>query len=32
MNALFEGELTDDDMINYANTIKDKVLENDKVM
>ena len=32
MNALFEGDLTDEDMINYANTIKDKVLENDKVM
>lgn len=32
MNALFEGELTDEDMINYANTIKDKVLENDKVV
>ena len=32
MNALFEGELSDEDMINYANTIKDKVLENEKVM
>ncbi|ADN08220.1 type I restriction endonuclease subunit R [Sulfurimonas autotrophica] len=32
MNALFEGNLTDEDMINYANTIKDKVLENDKVV
>ena len=32
MNALFEGELSDEDMLNYANTIKDKVLENDKVM
>jgi type I restriction enzyme R subunit len=32
MNALFEGELSDEDMINYANTIKDKVLENDKVV
>jgi type I restriction enzyme R subunit len=32
MNALFEGELTDEDMINYANTIKDKVLENEKVV
>jgi type I restriction enzyme R subunit len=27
MNALFEGDLTDDDMINYANTIKDKMSE-----
>ena len=32
MNALFEGDLTDEDMINYANTIKDKILENKKVM
>ena len=32
MNALFEGELSDKDMINYANTIRDKVLENKKVM
>jgi type I restriction enzyme R subunit len=32
MNALFEGDLSDEDMINYANTIKDKMLENDKVM
>jgi type I restriction enzyme R subunit len=32
MNALFEGNLTDEDMINYANTIKDKVLENEKVV
>jgi type I restriction enzyme, R subunit len=32
MNSLFEGKLTDDDMINYANTIKDKVMENDKVI
>ncbi len=32
MNALFEGELTDDDMLNYARTIKDKVMENSKVM
>ena len=32
MNALFEGDLTDEDMINYANTIKDKILENDKVV
>lgn len=32
MNALFEGELSDDDMLNYARTIKDKVMENVKVM
>jgi len=32
MNALFEGELTDDDMLNYARTITDKVLENSKVI
>jgi len=32
MNALFEGELTDDDMLNYARTIKDKVMENAKVV
>ncbi|CAA6822219.1 MAG: Type I restriction-modification system, restriction subunit R (EC [uncultured Sulfurovum sp.] len=32
MNALFEGELTDEDMINYANTIKDKVLEDERVI
>jgi len=32
MNALFEGELTDDDMLNYARTIKDKVMENSKVL
>lgn len=32
MNALFEGNLTDDDMLNYARTISDKVLENVKVV
>jgi len=32
MNALFEGELSDDDMLNYARTITDKVRENDAVM
>ncbi|WP_415405676.1 type I restriction endonuclease subunit R [Sulfurovum sp. CS9] len=32
MNALFEGELSDDDMLNYARTIKDKVMENSKVI
>ena len=32
MNALFEGELSDDDMLNYARTIKDKVMENARVV
>jgi len=32
MNALFEGDLSDEDMLNYAKTIKDKVMENDKVV
>ncbi len=32
MNALFEGELSDDDMLNYARTITDKVRENDQVI
>jgi len=32
MNSLFEGELSDDDMLNYARTIKDKVMENEKVI
>jgi len=32
MNALFEGDLSDDDMLNYARTITDKVRENDMVM
>ncbi|MEA3553330.1 MAG: hypothetical protein U9R39_02875, partial [Campylobacterota bacterium] len=32
MNALFNGELTDEDMLNYAKTIKDKVMENSKVV
>ena len=32
MNALFEGELTDEDMINYANTIKDKMSEDSKLV
>jgi type I restriction enzyme R subunit len=32
MNALFEGELSDDDMLNYARTIKDKVMQNDTVL
>lgn len=27
MNALFEGDLTDDDMLNYARTVKDKMME-----
>ena len=28
MNSLFEGELTDADLLNYANHIRDKMLEN----
>ena len=32
MNNLFAGELTDDDKLNYARAIKDKVMENDKVV
>lgn len=32
MNALFEGDLTDEDMINYANTIKDKMSEDSKLV
>jgi type I restriction enzyme R subunit len=28
MNTLFEGELTDADLLNYANHIRDKMLEN----
>jgi len=32
MNDLFAGELTDNDLLNYANTIKDKIKENDTVM
>lgn len=31
MNELFAGELSDDDRLNYATTIKDKVMENEKV-
>ena len=31
MNSLFEGELSDGDMLSYAQTIKEKVMENDKV-
>lgn len=29
MNSLFEGDLTDADLLNYANHIKDKMLESD---
>jgi type I restriction enzyme, R subunit len=29
MNTLFEGQLTDADLLNYANHVKDKMLEND---
>ncbi len=32
MNALFEGKLSEEDMLNYARTIKDKVMENTKVV
>ncbi len=32
INDLFRGELTDDDKLNYARTIKDKVMENTKVI
>ena len=32
MNDLFAGELTDDDKLNYARAIKDKVMENGKVV
>ena len=31
MNALFEGELSDEDMINYTKTIADKVMESESV-
>lgn len=31
MNELFAGELSDDDRLNYATAIKDKVMENEKV-
>ena len=32
MNTLFEGELTNNDMLNYAHTLKDKLMENSKVV
>lgn len=32
MNDLFAGELTDDDKVNYAKTITDKVMENKTAM
>ena len=32
MNTLFEGDLTDEDMINYANTVKDKMLKDEKLI
>jgi len=32
MNDLFAGELTDEDKLNYARTIKDKVMENVNVV
>jgi type I restriction enzyme R subunit len=31
MNLLFEGELSESDMLSYAQTIKEKVMQNDKV-
>ena len=32
ISALFEGELSEEDMLNYARTISDKVMENEKVI
>jgi type I restriction enzyme, R subunit len=32
MNDLFASDLTDDDKLNYARTIRDKVMENETVM
>ena len=32
ISALFEGELSEEDMLNYARTISDKVMENEKVV
>ncbi|RUM69391.1 MAG: hypothetical protein DSZ07_04675 [Sulfurovum sp.] len=32
MNALFEGNFTDNDMLSYARTLKSKMAENSKVM
>ncbi len=32
MNELFAGELSDEDKLNYARTIKDKVMENEQVV
>ncbi|MDR0815785.1 MAG: DEAD/DEAH box helicase family protein [Desulfovibrio sp.] len=29
MNELFEGELSEGDLLNYANTLRDKILENE---
>ncbi len=29
MNSLFEGDLTDADLLNYANHIRDKMMENE---
>jgi type I restriction enzyme R subunit len=31
LNTLFEGELSDADLLNYANHIKDKMLENEEL-
>ena len=32
MSALFEGELSEEDMLGYARTISDKVMQNSKVL
>ena len=32
INSLFDGNFTDDDVLNYARTITDKVMENNKVV
>jgi type I restriction enzyme R subunit len=32
MNALFEGELSEGDMLSYARTLKGKMAENEKVL
>lgn len=31
LNLIFEGELTDDDLVNYAYGVRDKLMENDKL-
>ena len=32
LNSLFDGDFTEDDMMNYVKTISDKVMENQKVV